>query len=65
MTGGEGMRRAAGVALSAIAPGGTGQIAIHGETWRAMSPQSIAAGDRVQVTAIDGLTLTVVPLDRP
>ena len=65
VTGVEGMRRAAGVALSAIAPGGTGQIAIHGETWRAMSPQSIAAGDRVQVTAIDGLTLTVVALDRP
>jgi len=62
VTGVEGMRRAAGVALSAIAPGGTGQIAIHGETWRAMSPQAIAAGDRVRVTAIDGLTLTVVPV---
>ena len=40
VTGAEGMRRAAGVALSAIAPGGTGQIAVHGETWRARSPQA-------------------------
>ena len=32
-----------------------------------MSPQAIAAGDRVEVTAIDGLTLTVhaLPQARP
>ena len=42
-----------------IAPGGTGQVAVHGETWRATASHAITAGDRVQVTAIDGLTLTV------
>ena len=56
--------RRRGVALTAIAPGAPGHIAVHGETWRATSSQPIAAGDRVQVTAIDGLTLTVLRLDQ-
>jgi membrane-bound serine protease (ClpP class) len=60
VTGAEGMRGAAGLALSPIVPGGSGQISVHGETWRATSPHAIAAGDRVEVTAIEGLTLTVV-----
>jgi membrane-bound serine protease (ClpP class) len=59
VTGVEGMRGAVGVALSPIAPGGSGQIAVHGETWRATASQPITAGDRVEVTAVDGLTLTV------
>jgi len=57
------MRGAVGVALAAIAPGHTAPIAVHGETWQATSLQPIAAGDRVQVTAVDGLTLTVRSLD--
>jgi membrane-bound serine protease (ClpP class) len=64
VTGGEAMRGAVGTSLTAIAPGAPGQIAVHGETWRAESREPIAAGNRVQVTAIDGLTLTVVPVDR-
>jgi membrane-bound serine protease (ClpP class) len=59
VTGAEGMQGAVGVALSSIGPGGTGQIAVHGETWQAKASQPIAAGDRVEVTAIEGLTLTV------
>jgi membrane-bound serine protease (ClpP class) len=59
VTGAEGMQGAVGVALSPIAPGGTGQIAVHGETWQATASQPITAGDRVEVTAMDGLTLTV------
>jgi len=67
VSGAEGMRGVVGLALTAIAPGAPGQIAVRGETWRAMSPQAIAAGDRVEVTAIDGLTLTVhaLPQARP
>jgi membrane-bound serine protease (ClpP class) len=53
------MQGAVGVALSSIGPGDTGQIAVHGETWQAKASQPITAGDRVQVTAIEGLTLTV------
>ncbi len=63
VTGVDGMRGAVGVALAAIAPGHTAPIAVHGETWQATSLQPIAAGDRVQVTAVDGLTLTVRSLD--
>jgi membrane-bound serine protease (ClpP class) len=65
VTGAEGMRGAVGLALTPITPDAQGQIAVHGETWRAVSPQPIAAGDRVEVTAIDGLTLTVRRLDQP
>jgi membrane-bound serine protease (ClpP class) len=59
VSGAEGMRGAVGLALTAIAPGAPGEITVHGETWRAVSPHPIAAGDRVEVSAIDGLTLTV------
>jgi membrane-bound serine protease (ClpP class) len=37
-----------------------GQVLIDGELWRAVSPEAgVGAGEPVQVTAIDGLTLTV------
>jgi membrane-bound serine protease (ClpP class) len=62
VSGAEGMRGALGVAVSPVAPGGAGHVAVHGETWRATSAQPIASGDRVRVTAIEGLTLTVVPV---
>jgi membrane-bound serine protease (ClpP class) len=46
------------VARSALAP--EGQVLIDGELWRAVSPDArIEAGEAVQVTAVDGLTLTV------
>jgi membrane-bound serine protease (ClpP class) len=63
VTGAEGMLGAVGLALTALAPDSPGQIAVHGETWRAVSPQPVAAGDRVEVTAIDGLTLAVRRLE--
>jgi membrane-bound serine protease (ClpP class) len=34
---------------------------IHGETWRVRSAASLAAGQHVRVTAMDGLVLDVVP----
>ena len=34
---------------------------IHGETWRVRSRAPLAAGERVHVTAMDGLVLEVVP----
>jgi membrane-bound serine protease (ClpP class) len=37
-----------------------GLVLIDGELWRAVSPEAgVGAGEPVQVTAIDGLTLTV------
>jgi membrane-bound serine protease (ClpP class) len=46
------------VARSALAP--DGQVLIDGELWRAVSPEGrVEAGEAVQVTAVDGLTLKV------
>lgn len=38
-----------------------GWARVHSERWRVRSPQPLRAGQRVRVTAIDGLTLDVVP----
>jgi membrane-bound serine protease (ClpP class) len=48
-----------GVARTPLAP--EGQILIRGEYWNAVSQIPVAPGDRVRVTAVDGLTLTVEP----
>ena len=48
-------------ARSTIAPGAPGQVAIHGELWRAESETPIEAGGSARVTAVNGLTLTVAP----
>lgn len=45
------------------AEGGGWWVAIHGEHWRARGLHGLAAGERVRVTGIDGLTLEVAPLD--
>jgi len=51
---------AVGTATSAIDPDGT--IEVRGAPWRARTfPKPIAAGDRVEVVAIEGLVLEVVP----
>ena len=49
----------AGEALSAIKPGTTGRVATRGEIWKAIAQEPIAAGDRVSIVSVDGLTLTV------
>jgi membrane-bound serine protease (ClpP class) len=58
-TGAEGMLGKLGVARGALAP--EGQVQVEGEIWRALAQgPALAAGDRVRVTGVDGLTLTVV-----
>lgn len=59
VTGASGMIGEVGQALTAIEPGGSGRVATHGETWSAIAPESVGEGDRIRVTGIDGLTLTV------
>ena len=39
--------------------GGEGHVWVHGERWAAAGAEGLAAGDRVRVTALDGLTLRV------
>jgi membrane-bound serine protease (ClpP class) len=45
--------------------GDEGWARVHGEMWRVRSAAPLAAGERVRVTAIDGLTLEVEPSPRP
>jgi membrane-bound serine protease (ClpP class) len=59
VTGTAGMIDEIGEALSGIEPRGTGRVATHGEIWWATAQEPIAAGDRVRVTSVNGLTLTV------
>lgn len=59
-TGAEEMLGATGTALTDLAP--DGQVSVRGEYWRARAPAKVAAGSRVRVTAVDGLTLTVEPV---
>ena len=59
VTGVAGMIGEAGRALTPIEPGKPGQVATHGESWKAIAEEPIAEGDRVSVTRVDGLTLTV------
>ena len=56
-TGGSGMIGLTGRATTAIAP--EGKIFVRGELWRARSQMSIAPGESVRVTGMDGLTLEV------
>ena len=55
----EGLLSETGEALTPIAPAGPGRVRIHGEIWQAIAHEPIAIGDRVNVTHVDGLTLTV------
>jgi membrane-bound serine protease (ClpP class) len=59
VTGTAGMMDEVGQAISAIEPGGRGRVSTHGEIWWATAREPIAAGDRVRVTGVDGLQLTV------
>ena len=57
-TGGVGMLGQTGVARSALAPGG--DVFIQGELWRAVADgEPVAEGERVIITGVEGLTLTV------
>lgn len=44
---------------------GRGHVFVHSERWRATGPAALAGGDRVTVTGVDGLVLTVVPVHDP
>lgn len=45
------------------ARGATGQVLVEGARWQAQSTEPLEAGMRVQVVAVDGLLVTVTPVD--
>lgn len=59
MTGTVGMMDEIGVAQTPLTP--AGKVFVHGEYWDAVSSLPVAAGARVRVRAVDGLTLKVEP----
>jgi membrane-bound serine protease (ClpP class) len=59
VTGESGMLQTFAQALTPIEPGGTGRVSTRGEIWTATSPDVVQAGDRVIVTGVKGLLLTV------
>jgi membrane-bound serine protease (ClpP class) len=60
VTGSEGMIGEIGVAIGDLAP--AGRVFVRGEYWNAVATSQLKAGERVRVTAIDRLNLTVEPL---
>lgn len=59
VTGASGMVGQRGTAVTAIPAGGEGRISAFGEIWNARSDEAVAAGDRIEVVAIEGLVATV------
>ena len=59
MTGDSGLIGATGVVKRPLSPRGT--IQVHGELWFARCQTTVAEGQPVRVTAVDGLTLEVEP----
>jgi len=58
-TGAEGMVGESGVVADPCRPDGT--VRLRGEIWKARCASGADSGDRVRVTAVDGLTLEVEP----
>ena len=59
VTGREGMIGLMATARTDIRPGSAGTVFVHGEFWEATASGPVAAGDRVRVLAVEGLTLLV------
>jgi len=60
VTGVEGMLGETGVALADLAP--EGRVFVRGEYWNAVATAPVKTGEKVRVTAIDHLNLTVEPV---
>lgn len=58
-TGAEGLIGETGEVREAIAPGAPGKMFVHGETWRAVSSDTIQAGTRARIIAVHGLEIVV------
>jgi membrane-bound serine protease (ClpP class) len=59
VTGEAGMLGEKAVAVTPLGPERAGQVATHGELWRAVADQVVNEGETVLITAVEGLTLRV------
>jgi len=62
VTGIEGLIGEVAVAQTPLAP--AGKVFVHGELWDAVSSANVPAGERVRVSKVDGLELTVEPAEK-
>jgi membrane protein implicated in regulation of membrane protease activity len=53
------------VVADGAAAGGRLAVMVAGERWNARASVPLAAGDAVEVAALDGLTLVVRPVSQP
>ena len=60
VTGSEGMIGEIGVTIGDLTPGG--RVFVRGEYWSAVATAPVKSGERVRVTAVDHLNLTVEPV---
>lgn len=60
-TGLEAMIGESGSVMTAIKPGVTGQVTVHGEIWKATSDKNLKPGDQVTVESFKNWTLKVKP----
>lgn len=65
VTGASGMIGRRAVVADAAAAGGRLAVMVAGERWNARASAPLAAGDAVEVAALDGLTLIVRPVSQP
>ena len=63
VTGAEGIVGATGQAVTDLSP--EGKVKVKGQIWKATSPDGVAAGERVEVVAMEGLRLEVRPAPLP
>ncbi|MCL4304480.1 nodulation protein NfeD [bacterium] len=61
VTGEEGLIGEIGTAISELSP--EGKVSVHGEIWSARSTQTISRGQKIRVVRVDGMVLTVQPIE--
>jgi len=64
-TGAAGLVGERGRVLSPVGPEEPGQVRVHGEIWRAVSPAPLPAGAWLRVARVEGLTLHVEASETP
>lgn len=64
VTGLEAMIGETGRVSRALVPGVGGKVVVHGEIWNARCVEQVEVGAAVEVTAIEGRTVVVRPVDR-
>lgn len=61
VTGEEGLIGETGIVTSELSP--EGKVSVHGEIWSARSTQTIPRGQKIRVAHVDGMILTVQPIE--